>query len=60
MNISLKDLWDFVGRADTIEKIGIAQRFIAKLEWLSIEDFDALMDALAYQSREIYAANRYC
>ena len=49
-----QELWAFVNRADTHEKIQIADKFLTKLDYLSIETYDAMMDALAYKSRELY------
>ena len=49
-------LWGLVNRADTHEKIEIAIDFITKQEYLSVDVFDEMMDALAFQSRELYRA----
>ena len=53
--ITIEDLWDFVYRADTPQKIRIAE------EWLErhVKDFellDNLMHALSIQSRNYYRA----
>ena len=42
-----QELWAFVNRADTHEKIQIADKFLTKLDYLSVETYDAMMDALA-------------
>ena len=49
-----KQLWAFVNRADTHEKIQIAEDFLTNLDGLSIELYDELMLALSYTSRELY------
>ena len=49
-----QELWAVVDRADTHEKIQIADKFLTKLDYLSVETYDAMMDALAYKSRELY------
>lgn len=51
---SEKQLWEFVNRADTHEKIQIADDFLSKLDYLDIEVYNDMMDALAYKSRELY------
>lgn len=51
---SEKDLWAFVNRADTHEKIQIAADFITKLDYLDIDVYGDMMDALAFKSRELY------
>lgn len=47
-------LWDFVSRVDTHERVEIAQNFLTHLDGLSIELYNDLMNALAYISRELY------
>lgn len=47
-------LWAFVNRADTHEKIQIADAFLSKLDYLNIDVYHEMMDALAYKSRELY------
>ena len=49
-----KQLWAFVNRADTLEKIQIASDFLTKLDGLSIELYNDLMIALSFKSRELY------
>lgn len=51
---SEKELWAFVNRADTHEKIQIASDFLTKLDYLDIDVYDEMMNALAYKSRELY------
>lgn len=51
---SEKQLWAFVNRANTHEKIRIAEDFLTNLEGLSVELYDELMVALSYISRELY------
>lgn len=51
---SEKELWAFVNRADTHEKIQIASDFLTKLEHLDVDVYDDMMNALAYKSRELY------
>lgn len=51
---SEKELWDFVNRADTHEKIAIAEAFLRKLSYIDNKLWDGLMGALAAQSRELY------
>lgn len=53
------ELFAFVSRADTHEKIETAKAFLSKLNYISNELYDALMDALAYESRELYHQDRY-
>ena len=53
-----KQLWDFVNRADTHERVEIAIDFLTHLDGLSIELYDDLMNALAYISRELYHEER--
>lgn len=47
-------LWAFVNRADTLEKIQIASDFLTNLDGLSIELYNDLMVALSFKSRELY------
>lgn len=53
-----RELYDFVGRADTHEKIAIAAKFIRRLN-VDNDLYDDLMRALSYQSRELYYMERY-
>ena len=51
---SENDLWAFINRADTHERIRIAFDFIAKQEYLSDGVMDDMCNALAFKSRELY------
>jgi hypothetical protein len=42
-----------VNRADTHEKIAIAEQWLLKAN-ITTEEFDDLMEALSYKSRELY------
>ena len=48
------ELYAFISRADTHEKVEIARAFITKLDYLDIDVYDDMMSALAYISRELY------
>ena len=52
------ELMAFVNRADTHEKVATAEAFIKKLTYVSNDDYDDLMNALAYISRELYHMDR--
>ncbi len=56
---SASELYAFVGRADTHEKVSIAIDFIGKLDYIDNELYDGLMNSLAYTSRELYHEDRY-
>ena len=51
---SENNLWAFINRADTHEKIKIAFDFIAKQEYLDDDVMDDMCNALAFISRELY------
>lgn len=51
---SENELWAFINRADTHEKIEIAFAFIAKQEYLDDDVMDDMCNALAFKSRELY------
>ena len=51
---SENELWDFINRADTHEKIEIAFDFITKQEYLDDDVMDDMCNALAFMSRELY------
>ena len=56
-------LWDFINRADTHEKVEIAADFITRMFDAGRADidgdtYDDMMDALAFISRELYRADR--
>jgi len=53
-----KQLWDFVNRVDSHERVQIAADFLTNLEGLSVELYDDLMQTLAYISRELYHEER--
>lgn len=53
-----EQLWAFVNRVDTHEKVQTAIDFLTHLEGLSIELYDELMNTLAYLSRELYRNER--
>ena len=42
------ELWCFVGRADSHEKIEIAIQFLSRLDYLPVQVFDDMMNALAF------------
>lgn len=48
------ELWSFVNRANSIDKIQIASDFISKLDYLNIDVYHDMMNALAFKSRELY------
>ena len=54
---SEKELWDFVSRVDSLERVAIAEHFLTHLDGLSIDLYEELMSALAYISRELYHVN---
>ena len=56
---SAQELYAFVGRADTHEKVNTAIEFIDKLDYIDIELYDGLMSALAFTSRELYHEDHY-
>ena len=51
---SENEIWAFINRADTHEKIEIAFDFIAKQEYLDDDVMDDMCNALAFKSRELY------
>ena len=53
-----KELWDFVNRAESIEQIHTADNFLSKLDYLDIDVYCEMMDALAYKEREYHRARR--
>ena len=52
------ELWAFVNRAETIDQLHVAADFITKLEYLDIDTYCEMMDALAYKEREYHRAVR--
>ena len=55
---SENELWAFVNRAETIEQIHIADDFLSKLDYLDIDTYCDMMDALAYKEREYHRLQR--
>ena len=53
-----QELWAFVNRAETIDQIHTADAFLAKLDYLDIDVYCEMMDALAYKEREYHRAQR--
>lgn len=51
---TVKELWAFVNRADTHERISIAENFLKKLDYLDNDVWNDMVEALAYMSRELY------
>lgn len=51
--LSLPQCWKMVNRCDTHEKVQIAVKWLEKAN-ITTEQFDELMDSLAYISRELY------
>lgn len=49
-----KELWDFVNRAETIDQIQIACDFLTKLDYLDMDVYCEMMDALVYKEREYH------
>lgn len=57
------ELWSFINRADTHDKVEIAADFITRMSDAGRADIDHdtyndMMDALAFISRELYRADR--
>lgn len=52
------ELYAFVSRADTHEKVETAKAFIARLDYISNDLYDGLMDSLAWISRDLYHQDR--
>lgn len=51
--LNLRQCWKMVNRADTHEKIAIAEQWLLNAS-ITNEEYDDLMNALAYKSRELY------
>lgn len=51
--LNLRQCWKMVNRADTREKISIAEQWLLKAS-ITNDEYDDLMSALAYKSRELY------
>lgn len=54
--LNLAQCWEMVNRCDTHEKIAIAEKWLMAAN-ITIAEFDELMGALAFLSREIYHRN---
>ena len=52
--LNLQQCWKMVNRADTHEKISIAEKWLLKAN-ITCAEFDDLMQALTYISRELYS-----
>ena len=52
-SLSLAQCWKMVNRCNTHEKIQIAIKWLEKAN-ITVEQFDELMDSLAFISRELY------
>lgn len=50
---NLAQCWEMVNRVDTREKLQIAEQWLLKAN-ISIAEYDDLMQALSYISRELY------
>lgn len=53
-----RELWAFVNCAETHEQIQQAADYITGLEYLDVDTWGGLMDALAFKSRELYREAR--
>ena len=51
--LNLKQCWTMVNRANTREKIAIAEQWLVKAD-ITCAEYDDLMMALSYKSRELY------
>ena len=56
-HVSMSKLWGMVNRIDSHEKIGIAVKFINECD-LDNDQYDGLMSAISYISRELYQMDR--
>lgn len=52
-----QELWKFISRADTHEKVQTAEQFIAKLDYLDFDTWNDMMIALSQINRELYRQN---
>ena len=52
-SLNLSQCWKMVNRCDTHEKIQIAVKWLEKAD-IKIEQFDELMNTLAFISRDLY------
>ena len=51
--LNLAQCWEMVNRIDTREKLCIAEQWLLKAS-ISIAEYDELMQAVSYISRELY------
>lgn len=56
MRHTFQDLMNFVCRVDTLQKAHIAEEYIKKLDYISNNEYNELMMALSYITRELYRA----
>lgn len=54
--LNISQCWKMVNRADTHEKIRIAEQWLLKAN-ITVDEFDDLMMALSQISRELYNPN---
>lgn len=52
--LNLSQCWELVNRCDTHEDIACAEKCLLKAD-ITISEYDELMKALAYLSRELYS-----
>ena len=52
--LNLSQCWELVNRCDTHAKIDCAEMWLLKAD-ITIAEYDELMNALAYLSRELYS-----
>ena len=51
--LNLSKCWELVNRCDTHEKIRCAEKWLEKAN-ITVSEYDELMEALSYISRELY------
>ena len=51
---TVQELWAFISRADTIERVQIATDFLMKLDYINMDDYCDMMDALASKERDYH------
>lgn len=52
--LSLKGCWEMVNRVNALEKLHIAEQWLKANEVITNEEYNDLMMALSYISRELY------
>jgi len=52
--LSVKGCWRMVNNVDTLEKAHIAEKWLKENEILSNDEYNDLMMALSYLTRELY------